>query len=51
MEDIESVKMNIMEVLNSQSKEEMSQEEEREDKKFEMDFDLTKISNHVNFNF
>lgn len=37
-----------MEVLNPESREEMLQQES-EEKKFELDFDLSKIPNYVNY--
>lgn len=48
LDDTESVKKNIMEVLNPESMEEMMRLE-KEEKKFELDFDLSKIPNYVNF--
>lgn len=47
LDDTESVKKNIMEVLNPESKEEIM-ELEAEEKKFEFNFDLSKIPNYVN---
>ncbi len=46
MDDTESVKKNIMEVMNPEIKEEMMKIE-AEEKKFEFDFDLSKIPNYV----
>jgi len=47
LDDTESVKKNIIEVLNTDLKEEMM-ELEPEEKKFEFDSDLSKIPNNVN---
>jgi len=45
LDDTEDVKRDIMEVLNPDSNSEM--QIELEEKKFEMDFDFTKISSYV----
>jgi hypothetical protein len=45
LDDTEDVKKDILEVLNPESKEELLTE--IEEKKFEMDFDFSKISNYV----
>jgi len=48
LDDTESVKKKIMEVLNPESIEEMMRLE-KEEKRFEFDFDLSKIPNYVKF--
>ena len=46
---METIKENIIDVMNPISKSDFAKEEEETEKKFEMDFDFSKISkNNVN---